>query len=295
MRVYFKFLYVNEFSIWKGLKYAASIKTAKNIFTTSVLIVCFQLTTSYAQEYQLIRQIDTLAKVSRIDNLGNLFLVTPENEVMKFNQQGKFLWNYTNNKFGDITQLDVTDPLRVILYYQAHQQIVVLNNNLSEISRFSFADNPDQQITVVSSANNNGFWIYDQINRELKKLSNSFIDELRTGNIYQRDGFDMQANYMLSTDQYIFVNDVEEGIRIFDRFGNFYKTALIEVAKEFEVEGEHIFFFKDSKLFKYNFVSFNLNTITLPQLIKPKEAVIQAKHLVILNEKGLTLWALKEK
>lgn len=284
-------------SIWRNFCYASYFTTTKTILITTILsfIVCFQFTASHAQEYQLIRKIDTLAKVSRIDNLGNLFLVTPKNEVMKFSPQGKFLWNYTNNKYGDITQLDVTDPLRVVLYYQAHQQIVVLNNNLSEISRFSFEDNPDQQITLVSSANNNGFWIYDQINRELKKLSNSFIDELKTGNIYQRDGFDMQANYMLSTDQYIFVNDVSQGIRIFDRFGNFYKTAVIGVVKEFEVEGEHIFFYKDSQLLAYNFVTFNVNKIPLPQSVIPKEAVIQAKHLVILNEKGLTLWALKGK
>src|SRR6478672_13345293 len=119
----------------------------KVFFFFALTIAC--CTVVDAQEYQLIRQVDTLAKITKIDNLGNFFLVTPQNEVMKFNPQGKFLWNYTNNSFGDIDQLDVTDPLRVVIYYPAHQQIIVLNNNLNEISRFSFNQNPDEQIVLV--------------------------------------------------------------------------------------------------------------------------------------------------
>src|SRR6476646_5964235 len=92
--------------------------------------------TGKAQEYQFIAKIDTTAKLATVDNFGNVFVVTPKNEVLKLNPKGKFLWNYTNKNFGEITQLDVTDPLRVILYYAAYQQIVVLNNNLSEISKF---------------------------------------------------------------------------------------------------------------------------------------------------------------
>ena len=250
-------------------------------------------TPTAAQEYKLIAKIDTVAKIAKLDNLGNLFLVTPSNEVMKFNSQGKFLWNYSNNNFGDISQLDVTDPLRVILFYATHQQLIVLNNNLSEISRFSFTNNPDQQISLVASANNNGFWVYDQINRELKKLSNSFVDELKSGNIYQRNGFDMQANYMRTSDEYIFINDIGEGVRIFDRFGNFYKTAVINPAKEFDIAGNLIFFNSDSSLYSYNFLDFKLNKIPTPGHHYGKRYILHLNRLIIINEKGLTLWALK--
>src|SRR5690606_29074047 len=133
-----------------------------------------------SQDFTLIAKIDTAVKIAKVDYLGNVFVITPKNEVLKYNSEGKFLWNYVNKSFGDITQLDVTDPLRVILYYATHQQILVLNSNLNEIGRFSFNTNPDLQVTLIASANNNGYWAYDQINRELRKLSNSFTDELRS-------------------------------------------------------------------------------------------------------------------
>jgi hypothetical protein len=266
----------------------------KGLLKFMLLFCCVLLLSqkSNAQSFKLIKQIDTIAKIASVDNLGNLFLVTPANEVMKFNPDGKFLWNYTNNSFGDIDQIDITDPLRVILYYQAYQQVVVLNNNLSEISSYSFNNNPNQQIALVASANNNGFWIYDQLNRELKKLSNNFIDELKSGNIFQRNGFDMNAVFMLSNDQYVFINDTGEGVRIFDRFGNYYKTAVINPTKAFEVEGEELIYQERDKLYRYNFMTFKKEEIKLP-ISKPGNTFgYRLKRLFILNEKGLTLWAL---
>lgn len=259
-----------------------------------LLILLLYFSESKAQEFEFITKIDTVAKIASVDNFGNLFIITPKNEVLKFNPKGKFLWNYTNKTYGDITQLDVTDPLRVILFYAGFQQIIVLNNNLSEISQYSFNQNPEQQITLIASANNNGFWVYDQINRELRKLTNSFTDDLKSGNIYQRNGFDMQANFMVSDEQNVFINDEIEGVRVFDQYGNFVKTAVIDAESEFEVNGQEIYFFKSPKLMSYNYLTFELKEVPLPIKSNSSNALLRYNRLIILNEKGLTLWAVKK-
>ncbi|MBU0697163.1 MAG: hypothetical protein KKE39_11690 [Bacteroidetes bacterium] len=246
-----------------------------------------------AQEYQFIAKIDTVAKIATVDNFGNVFVITLKNEVLKFNPKGKFLWNYTNNNFGEITQLDVTDPLRVILYYAAYQQIVVLNNNLSEISKFSFSRNPDVQISLIASANNNGFWAYDQINRELIKLTNYFADDIKSGNIYQRDGLNLQVDFMLTDDQNVYLNDTLEGIRIFDQYGNFIKSAVIYPKKGFEVDGNLIYYFDEGKLMSYNTLSFALKEVLLPKKGNISNVLLRYRRLLILGEKDLTLWAVK--
>ncbi len=269
----------------------------KYAINAKVLCVLFLMAISIslkAQEFELIAKIDTAAKIANIDNFGNLFVVTPKNELLKFNAQGKFLWNYTNKTYGEITQLDVTDPLRVILYYNAFQQIVVLNNNLSEISKYSFNQNPEVQITMIASANNNGFWVYDQINRELRKLTNYFVDDLKSGNLYQRNGFDMQANFMLTDDQYVYINDTLKGIRIFDRYGNFIKTAVVYPKKDFEVNENQIYFTNKDSLMSYNYLSFETKKIALPETGPFQNVLLRFNRLVILGEKDLTLWALKK-
>lgn len=259
-----------------------------------LLVMWLSGTSLYAQQYTFIAKIDTAAKMATVDNLGNLFVVTPKNELLKFNSQGKFLWNYTNKSYGDLVQLDVTDPLRVILYYPSYQQVVVLNNNLSEISKYSFNQNPNVQITLIASANNNGFWAYDQINRELRKLTNYFIDDLKSGNIYQRNGFDMEANFMLTDDQQVYINDATAGVRIFDKYGNFVKTAAIYPQRGFEVDDGKIYFTENSQLISYDYLTFERKPLPLPEKLENDKAIFRFNRLLILKEKDLTLWSVKK-
>jgi hypothetical protein len=269
-----------------------SYKHFKRFIGVLLLLICFA-TKTLCQEFKLIAKIDTVASLAAIDNFDNIFLVTPKNEVLKFNSNGKFLWNYTNNSYGKISQLDVTDPLRVILYYPDYQQLVVLNNTLSEINKFSFNNNPNQMITAVASSNNNGFWVYDSVNRELKKLSNNFTEDLNTGNIYQRDGLNPQSTFMINSNEYLLMNDGDKGIQIFDRFGNFFKTAVVPATKQFDVDGHTIYYTKNGELNSYNFITFESKTQIIPQQIGFTDAILHHNRLIILTEKGVSLWAVK--
>lgn len=263
------------------------------IYTVSYLIILFLISTNqtvFAQDFKLKAKIDTIAKLATVDNFGNLFLITLENEVIKFNPKGNFLWNYTNNAFGNINQIDVTDPLRVILYYPDYQQLVVLNNNLNEISKFNFSTNPNQLVTLVASANNSGFWVYDALNRQIKKLSNNFTEDLNTSNIYQRDGLNLQANFMLNNNDYLFINDLGNGVQIFDRFGNFFKTAVITSNQHFSVNGSEIFYVLNKQLLSYNYLTFENKVIPTPLLPNITDMILNNQQLIILTEKGVTLW-----
>ncbi len=255
-----------------------------------ILILLGLSNSTIAQPFKLIFKIDTAANLAAVDNFGNLFLVTPKNEVMKFNPKGKFLWNYTNNAYGNINQIDVSDPLRVILYYADYQQLVVLNNNLSEISKFNFSANTNKLVTVVASANNNGFWVYDALNRELIRLSNNFTEDLNTSNLYQRDGLNLQTNFMLNSNEYLFINDLDTGVQIFDRFGNYFKVAAINCINHFDVSGAEIFYFANNQLHSYNYLTFETKVLETPTLPGIRDIILHNQQLIILSEKGVTLW-----
>lgn len=255
-----------------------------------VLIIFYINNTAFAQPFKLIAKIDTVANLAAIDNFGNIFLVTPKNEVLKFNPKGKFLWNYTNNAYGNINQIDVSDPLRVILYYADYQQLVQLNNNLSEISKFNFSSNPNQLITLVASANNNGFWLYDSLNREIKKLSNNFTEDLSTSNLYQRDGLNLNANFMVNSNEYLFINDLGTGVQIFDRFGNYFKVAAINCISHFDVSGNQIYYVANKKLHCYNYLTFESKILETPVMPKFRDMILHNQQLIIFTEKGVTLW-----
>ncbi|MFT4022461.1 MAG: hypothetical protein QM664_01605, partial [Flavihumibacter sp.] len=86
-------------------------------------------------------QTDSLPLVGRygkqltdfaVDNLGNIFLVTEAGELKKIGPQGDSIAVFNDVKrYGRLYSIDVTNPLKVLLYYRDFGTIVVLDRFLN--------------------------------------------------------------------------------------------------------------------------------------------------------------------
>lgn len=104
----------------------------------------------------------------------------------------------------------------------------------------------------------------------------------------------MQANYMLTDDTQIYINDTTAGVRIFDRYGNFIKTAVVYPKNEFTVLDNEIYFTQNNGLFAYNYLTFKQRALALPNITNFNKAILRFNRLIVLTEKDLTLWAVKK-
>lgn len=235
-------------------------------------------------------QIDIAAQIVAVDNLDNVYLVTVKNELIKYTNKGKLLWRYSNKSFGKISQLDVSDPMRIVVFYSISQQIMVLNNNLSEISRFSFSRDFSQQVSLAASANNNGYWIFDQNNRELLRLSTEFITEQRSGNLYQQTAKNLQPDLIRVSDQNVYLHDATQGILQFDRFGAYLKTIKTDSLANFQVKADTISYLSRNSIKKMSVKTGEFNLVLLPV----KSTVLQYcegnKITVLLTEKMVVVY-----
>ncbi len=215
-------------------------------------------------QFNLIARIDTSVKFLSVDRLDNIYLITQKNELLKYNASGKFLYRYSNKDFGNDFQIDVTDPLRVLIFYPLFQQIIILNNTLSEISRYTFNRDVSKRITLAATANDNGIWVYDQNNQELHKLSNDFIDEYSAGNIYQQTSVKVQPEILITNSQFVYLYDKKTGILQFDRFGSYIKTILVDSLNQFQINNEEIIYLDNNSLKRLNIQTYNLQPEPLP-------------------------------
>ena len=273
-------------------KFTLNILKAKDsiVFLLFLLSSFFCSFSSHAQsDPKLLFTIDTPAVFVTLDNLDNIFVVTEKNQVLKYDASGKLLWNYSNKAFGKLGYLDTTDPMRILLFYPAIQQVVVLNNTLNEISRFNIGTDASRQIGLVAAANSNGYWIYDQQDRILRKLGNQFNDERLSGNIYQQTGVDVQPVFMLANDQYVFLSDPKKGIFVFDRFGTYARTLEIGSVKSFQVKNSQLLFFQRAALKAYDLRSNSISSIAVFN-----DSVLQVnsgtKLLAVLTKEGIKVY-----
>ena len=110
------------------------------------------------------------------DQFG-FYYYTKNNVLFKKNKSQ--LFEYKNVSLGKITKIDFQNPLKVLLFYQDFNAVVLLDNQLVEVQKinFSFVETPIM-VTAVGIASGNRIWIYNSLSQQIglyDYLKNSFL------------------------------------------------------------------------------------------------------------------------
>ena len=251
----------------------------------ALLFNCFTVNAQLKQ----VAKVDTVGKAIYVDNLDNVYLLSARDELLKYDNKGNLRWRYNNNRFGKLHSVDVSDPLRIVLFYADFQQVVVLNNNLNEITSYSFAKDGNLLVSVVASANNNSLWIFDRATNMLIKLSSNFTEDIRSANLYQLFDVIIDPKKLVASDQYVFLQQKNNGILQFDRFGGFIRELPIDSLSDFNITSNTIAYAKGDKLMRYNPTSFESLQSKLPVQTPIKQVAVGNKLIAVLTEKAVFL------
>ena len=236
----------------------------KHINIRMILIamaVCFM---AAGDAYVEIKVLDLKGDFIRSDELGNVFVVK-DNKLTKYNASGVQLHSYSNLAFGDITYLDIKNPFKILLYYQPFGMVEVLDQTLS--LNTSAIDLNLLYIglpTLVCGSYQAAFWVYNPINFELIRVNQSLEVSNRSGNLQQVTGYSLNPNYMLESDNFLYLNDPEIGIFVFDKYGSYYKTIPVKGLISFQVFNNRIIYFIGNEISIYDTRLNELSSTSLP-------------------------------
>jgi hypothetical protein len=186
------------------------------------------------------------------DNLGNIYLIH-EDELIKYLPSGKLFARYSNLKLGSITSVDATNPLKILLYYRNFQQIVFLDNQLSQNSEsVSIEKLGYEQADLVCAGSNNSFWIYNKQNSELLRFDQFGRQITSTGNLKQVLNAGLNPDFMIEHNNLLYLNSPASGIFVFDVFGAFSKLVTLRGLHSFQVWDNQLFFQRDTLFCRYD-------------------------------------------
>lgn len=175
------------------------------------------------------------------DNLGNIYLVDGP-ELLKYSAQGKRMARYSNLRMGGISNVDATNPLKILVYYRDFQQVLFLDNQLSPNGQaVSLEALGLEQAGLVAASANNSFWVYDKRNNELHRYSEQTRRIVSTGNLKQVLTTAMKPVEMKEHNNFLYVNSPEAGIFVFDIFGAFSRLIPLTKVEEFQVTDEILY------------------------------------------------------
>lgn len=224
------------------------LKTFLPVPVIILLISVLLLAGFVAGDFKKSSQVSVDGTMLACDPLGNVY-VTNEYELKKLDPQGEELFTYSNFIAGNITHVDPSDPFKVLVYFKEFGQVDVLDNTLSPTTDPLLLQSYGYELaTLVCRSYNNGMWIYDPLNFELLRFNQSMQISDRTGNINQLTGLEIDPNYLLESDNNLYLNDPSAGLLVFDRYGTYYKTYPFKDIKSFQVQNEKIIYFTGEKL-----------------------------------------------
>lgn len=194
----------------------------------------------------------------KLDALGNIYLIS-DLEVTKYNNLGVLQKTFSTKRYGNIDFVDVSNPLKILVYYKDFQQLLFLDNQLTLSSApIAFDKLGYEQSNLVCTSSNNSFWLFDKQNNSLLRFSSDSKLLVKTGNLKTLLGIDIEPNFMQENNGYLYLNaGKNQGILLFDIYGTFYKAIAINGIKQFDVVNEQIFYFKDKTLHQYQPSAFN--------------------------------------
>lgn len=163
-----------------------------------------------------------------LDILGQLYFIN-RSEVKKYSADGKLLKTYSNLYYGDITYIDVSDPMNLLVFYEDNNLLLMLDNQLSiKNSPIDLNDLGYGQANLVCLSYGNGFWIFDPISQSLIRFNNLLGLTENSGNLLNITGYQLHPIQLIERDNQLILRDKEFGIFVFDRFGNYIKRLPFE-------------------------------------------------------------------
>ena len=245
--------------------------------------------------FQFIKSIKGDFAYFNVDNLDNLYLITSNNQLKKLNENGDSVAVFNDvKKYGNPDYIDVTNPLKALLYYKNYSTIVMLDRQLAIRNTINLRRQNIFYVNSVTLSYDNYIWIFDEEDYKLKKIDEQ--GKVIQASVDLRMLFDTVPSpvKIIDRDNFVYLYDPEKGFYIFDYYGAFKNRLAFLNWTNVEVNGTTMYGFSNNKLYNYQLKSLQLKEYNLPAFFG-KFISIKAMNgkVYLLNEKGIDIYQIK--
>jgi hypothetical protein len=164
-----------------------------------------------------------------MDNLDNLYIISSTGQIKKLNASGDSVgvYNQTRN-YGKLYSIDVSNPLKLLLFYKEFSTVVILdrflaNQSTLDLKRFSILDP-----SAIGNSYDNNIWVYDEYDSKLKKIDEQGNKLLETADFRTVFGQSISPQKIINDNGLVYLADTSHGIFVFDNYGSFKKKIPVK-------------------------------------------------------------------
>lgn len=228
-----------------------------------------------------------------VDNLDNIYLLSSRNQVKKLNANGDSVAVFNDvKKYGQATLVDVSNPLKLLVYYKDFSTIVILDRFLNIRNTIDLRKQNIFQVKAIGQSYDNKIWLYDEVDNKLKKIDEDGKLLLETIDFRLLVGAAPVPIKIFDQDQYVYLYDPAQGVYVFDYYGALKNNIMINGWQNFKVAGKYIFGSNRDTLHRYEIKSFRLDEWKMPEEIHSSKSFnFSAVRLYALKANGIEIYS----
>ncbi len=247
-------------------------------------------------EADTLRRRQTLplsVRFATADNLGNIYIVTPQNAVEKYDSDGRLVGRYTNNRAGFAKAVDAANPMKVMVWYGDFKIVAFLDRNLTPLGELNLIQAGYPEVRAVAAAADGNLWIYDEVAFQLKKISPEGILLAESPRLNALLPERLSIETLWDNGSQVYAFSPEQGLMCFDAYAQFrYRTPLVADAHSCTASGERIACLTARYLLMLDRLRLSERYLPLPTTARdPKAAMWLAQDLLLIQQDAqLHVW-----
>jgi len=233
------------------------------------------------------QSIEFKGKAFTTDQTGSYYEIYA-NQIVKIGKNGQRQFSYSNNILGEISSVDVSNPMKILVFFKDFSKIVILDNTLSvrggalDLNEVSL-----EETSLVCTSYNNGIWYYNPLKFQLTRLEHSTKNVNISANISNILNKNIQPNFLVEFNNKLYLNDAVNGILVFDIYGTYLKTIPIFGLTTFQVKEKYLLYVnQEGQIETYDFFTLEKSVYKPLQYANVKTVRIENKTIYIVNLKN---------
>lgn len=255
---------------------------AKTAFVLGLVLTGSVTAQTLLDSTNLVSEFVVNAKFVQADELGNLYVVSPNNQLYKYNSAGKVLATLNYNYNGNISSIDASNPMEIYVFYKEINRVLFLDNNLAYRGELDLTKLNITQASAIARSYDNGIWVFDLGDLQLKKMSKDGTITQSSGNIRQIIKTNFVPNLIMENTKQVIINS-DSICLFFDVFASYVRTKKVQTNTQIQLGNQHLFETTSNQI---NAIDLKLGN-TIPYL---KSNFDQKIKWSFVNKNNVYLW-----
>lgn len=166
------------------------------------------------------------ARTFTVDETGAIYIVFEDNSIVKYSINGDSLQNFRSIQNGNLSKVDATNPLKLLLFYPDYSKITILDRMLSVKNEIDLKKIGIFNASVVGMGMDGNIWIFDQNNTQLIKINDQLQVINKSEDLRQLTQTYIKPNFLTESERKIYLAD-EKKVLLFDQFGVYLNTLKL--------------------------------------------------------------------